>query len=191
MTNSLPPPPPPPPRPRDAKAHRDLPFTGSTGSQEMTTAGPPGLLTGVVITLAAGFREHRSAHTRGRIPGALACWAIALVLLSPSLAAAQATVNGVDIVSHAWANGHSYQLDEEIIVRVSFSQDVTVTGSPQLALKIGSTTRQAGFTDESFGNLRFLYRVVASDRDTDGISIAADALTLNGERSGSARRMRR
>ena len=56
-----------------------------------------------------------------------------------------------------------------------------MTGDPQLPLNIGGETRMADF-DENQGDgvLRFNYRVVSGDEDTDGIAIDADALTLNG-----------
>ena len=75
---------------------------------------------------------------------------------------------------------------------VEFDRDVIVTGSPQVALTIGSQTRQAiysgystiavpsGGTIVDEDVLSFDYLVRASDRDEDGISIAANALALNG-----------
>ena len=57
---------------------------------------------------------------------------------------------------------------------------VTVTGTPRLALGIGSATRQAAYRTHSGSTASFRYRVTAADFDNDGISIAAGALTLNG-----------
>ena len=55
-------------------------------------------------------------------------------------------------------------------------------GNPQLALTVGSRTRQASFWSSSvYGDfLFFRYQVQSADADPDGIGIAADALTLNG-----------
>ena len=88
-------------------------------------------------------------------------------------------VSGVSIASSP-ASGSSYAAGENIDVAVAFSQAVTVTGSPQLALTVGSRTRQAAFRSVSGSTVNFRYTTVGGDRDSDGVSIAADALTLNG-----------
>ena len=86
----------------------------------------------------------------------------------------------------------TWHFGERIEISVSFGEPVSVTGVPQLALTIGLNDRQAdylrcnggasavvsGFC--TTGTLVFGYVVQSSDRDTDGISIAANALTLNG-----------
>ena len=56
-----------------------------------------------------------------------------------------------------------------------------MTGAPQLALAVGTATRQAGYV-RSTGTRRlvFEYTVAQGDTDTDGIAIAADSLTLAG-----------
>ena len=62
-----------------------------------------------------------------------------------------------------------------------------ITGSPRVAIAVGADTRYAEFSSYrpgagtgGEGLLRFLYVVQASDRDDDGISIPANALSLNG-----------
>ena len=68
-----------------------------------------------------------------------------------------------------------------VTATVTMSEAVTVTGTPQLALLVGSTTRAASYVAGSGTNsLTFTYVVVASDTDSDGISIAAGSLTLPG-----------
>ena len=70
---------------------------------------------------------------------------------------------------------------DAIDARVSFNEGVTMTGAPRLALRIGAETRFATFRERySTTTLLFEYVVVESDRDDDGISIAADAFDLNG-----------
>ena len=78
-------------------------------------------------------------------------------------------------------DGVAYQLGEEIRARADFDSAIEVTGQPQLALTIGTTVRQATYS-RTWGDVRmeFLYTVQASDMDDDGISISANALTLNG-----------
>lgn len=71
---------------------------------------------------------------------------------------------------------------------VEFDKEVDVTGQPQLALTIGTQTRQAwyAYANKTTGlhsaTLHFAYAVHASDRDIDGVSLAgASALTLKGD----------
>ena len=79
------------------------------------------------------------------------------------------------------ANGDSYQRGETIDMRVQFTRRVWATGSPRLALTIGSHTRAARYYGNHYGRtLSFRYTVQAADSDSDGIGIAANALTLNG-----------
>ena len=90
------------------------------------------------------------------------------------------TVSDVTITSSP-VSGDTFEVAEAITVRVTFDRSVDVTGTPQLALTIGATTRQADYSSGS-GNrwLWFRYVVQSSDTDSDGISIGASALTLNG-----------
>ena len=103
-------------------------------------------------------------------------------------------------IGAAGANVDTFMGGDEIDVFVYFrqggppygSEPLRVTGTPQLGLTIGSRTRQAsyaGFASPSLASrhgitrraaLKFSYTVQASDLDVDGISIAANALTLNG-----------
>jgi VCBS repeat-containing protein len=66
-------------------------------------------------------------------------------------------------------------------IEVNFIEAVTVTGTPQLALNIGGTLVQANYASGSGGTtLTFKYTVQAGQNDANGISIDANALTLNG-----------
>ena len=75
-----------------------------------------------------------------------------------------------------------YVVGETIGVQLTFSEPVSVTGSPGLTLEIGDDTRRAGWDEDASTGafLAFRYRVALSDRDGDGISIAADAVTTDG-----------
>ncbi|MBF9221174.1 putative Ig domain-containing protein [Hymenobacter ruricola] len=76
------------------------------------------------------------------------------------------------------ANG-SYRATQVLSFTVNFSEAVTVTGTPQLALTIGSTARQAVYASGSGSTaLVFSYTVQNGEVDTDGIALGA--LTLNG-----------
>ena len=90
------------------------------------------------------------------------------------------TVTGVGISSSP-ADGSAYVAGETIRVRVRFNASVLVAGRLQLALTVGSHTRQASFSNLGVGEtLFFRYKVRSQDTDLDGISIAANALTLLG-----------
>ena len=78
------------------------------------------------------------------------------------------------------ARGETYELGEAVEVEVKFDRAVTPTGSPQVALTIGTQTRQATLVRGGGQSLYFIYTVQERDRDEDGISIAANALVLNG-----------
>ena len=87
-------------------------------------------------------------------------------------------VAGVALASPAV--GATFERGEVIKATVTFNAAVDVTGTPQLALTIGSTTRQANYTSGTgTRRLVFRYTVVQADSDPNGISIAAAALTLN------------
>ena len=74
-----------------------------------------------------------------------------------------------------WGPASSYRLGDTVEVEVEFDPSVTVTGNPVVELDVGGQTRLAAYTH----GLIFRYTVQASDRDSDGISIPANALRLN------------
>ena len=76
--------------------------------------------------------------------------------------------------------GVAYAAGEEIEVTVRFDKTVMVTGTPQLGLTVGSDTWQASYQGGAREVMTFSYEVDDDESDTDGISIAADSLTLNG-----------
>ena len=94
------------------------------------------------------------------------------------------------------ASGDTYGLGEFVEALVVFDRLVVVEQGrglayPELALTVGSQKRQARttsiITTNSRRNLQggyygvsFTYRIQPSDTDTNGISVAADALSLNG-----------
>ena len=90
-------------------------------------------------------------------------------------------VSWVSVNSHP-VSGDTYALGETIEVDVGFSRPVTVTGTPRLALTVGSVTRlvDMAFVFGTTDGIRFNYVVQADDRDGDGISVGSNALTLNG-----------
>ena len=73
-----------------------------------------------------------------------------------------------------------YGIGDKIEVTVTFNEDVTVTGSPQLELTVGSSAKNAAYMSTTDSKVVFSYTVAVGDSDTDGISIAADKLSPNG-----------
>ena len=65
---------------------------------------------------------------------------------------------------------------------MTFDENVTVTGTPQLTLKIGTADKTADYTTtgSTTTKLVFEYTVASGDTDTDGISIEANKLANNG-----------
>ena len=75
----------------------------------------------------------------------------------------------------------TYAAGDEIEVTVRFSETVEVEGTPQLRLRVGSRIRTAGYLGGSgTAVLVFGYEVSDGDEDTDGVSIRAGRIALNG-----------
>ena len=97
------------------------------------------------------------------------------------------TVTGMT-VSSAAGTDNAYAIGDTISLKATFDEDVTVTtaGStpvtgPRIAFDVGGTTKHAVYASGSDSTeLVFSYTVAKGDRDADGISVAADALALNG-----------
>ena len=103
-------------------------------------------------------------------------------LLLLGAAAAEAQTAATVIAINTTSVDGTYNLGDTISVNVMFSAAVTVTGTPQLALVIGTdTTPRANYASGSgTQTLVFDYEVVPGNEDTDGIRVPANALTLNG-----------
>jgi hypothetical protein len=83
-------------------------------------------------------------------------------------------------VTSSKSNG-AYAAGSVIDITVDFSQNVSVTGSPQLQLETGTTDRQATYLGGSgTGTLTFRYTVQAGDTSADLDYTGTGALTLNG-----------
>ena len=102
------------------------------------------------------------------------------------------TVSSVEITSDP-GDDDTYGRGDWVAVLVTFSESVLVTGEPLLELNIGGVARTAEYgllpdgtiIDENskrtpHSKVSFGYTVREGDVDTDGISIGADRLTLNG-----------
>ena len=89
------------------------------------------------------------------------------------------TVSSISITSDP-GDGDTYGLGDAVEVKVFFSEDVTVTGAPQLELDFGGTARTADYSNAIGVAVVFSYTVALDESDADGIAIGADKLTLNG-----------
>ncbi len=89
--------------------------------------------------------------------------------------------DGVAVTSDPGEDG-GYGLNSEIEVELTFSEGVSVTGTPQLTLDVGGRQRTASYSGAgaSTGQLLFTYTVAEGDEDTDGIAVVANSLVLNG-----------
>ena len=96
-----------------------------------------------------------------------------------------ANVQSIAVVPNP-SRDDTYTRGEIFYVYVSFDRDVavdTTAGRPRIALGIGNSTRYAAYSNPKPGKpwqQSFRYVVQAGDRDTDGISIPANALSANG-----------
>ena len=87
------------------------------------------------------------------------------------------SVSTVEIIS---TPGAGYAAGEEIAVAVVFTKPITVTGTSSIELTVGTNTRQARCLDAASEVLTCTYTVADDESDTDGVSITANSLELNG-----------
>ena len=148
---------------RDSGAFTDWPDTGPSLTRTIT-----GLRSGTTYQI-----QVQAENAEGK--GAWSNSVNGTTLTAP-------TVLGVAFTSTpASGQNNTYKLNDIIDVTVIFNEAVTVTGTPQIDLTIGTTVRQADYKSGSTTpQLLFQYTVQATDEDTDGASINANGLKLNG-----------
>ena len=78
----------------------------------------------------------------------------------------------------AWKPDY-YAIGDEIEVTVGFDAEMTVGGSPTIAIALGNNSRSAQYVRVSGKEVIFTYQVQEGDEDTDGIHIPANSITLN------------
>lgn len=83
-------------------------------------------------------------------------------------------------VSASTGNG-AYNAGDTIVVQITFSENVIVTGTPQLTLETGTTDRVVNFTSGSGSSvLVFNYTVQAGDNSSDLDYVSTSSLAFNG-----------
>ena len=65
-------------------------------------------------------------------------------------------------------------------MEVEFNEAVKVTGQPELGLEVGDLDKAAGYHSVAGEAVVFAYEVAEGDSDTDGVSVRANSLSLNG-----------
>ena len=89
-------------------------------------------------------------------------------------------IASVSSVSSTTANG-SYNAGDGVVVTITFSHPVTVTGTPKLTLETGTTDQTIDYVSGSGTNtLSFNYTVQSGDNSTDLDYVATNSLVLNG-----------
>lgn len=79
--------------------------------------------------------------------------------------------------------GSKLSVGHKLKFSVSFNENVTISGSPTLAVNIGGETKQATLLSTNLANqnyFEFGYTIQDGDNDADGISIDAGSISLNG-----------
>ena len=164
-------------------------FTVTGGDQARTVTGVSVSGSAVMLTLSAGA-EHGEAgiqvsYTPGMkplrdVPGNQAQSLSREPVTNETPDTTAPKVSSLDITSNPGSD-ETYAMEDEIEVMVTFSETVKVTGTPRLTLRVGNRNRTAGYesgTDTEA--LVFAYEVADGDEDTNGVSVRANQLRLNG-----------
>ena len=133
---------------------------------------------------------YRSLSPPGRIqPLGRAPFTFVLAFLSFFFAAAATyaqvqtgpavTISSLAITSNPGPD-ETYEAGDTIQVTITFDETVTVTGRPQLTLRVGNQPRRANYQDNLGAALLFSYTVMEGDQNDNGISIEPDSLLLHG-----------
>ena len=92
------------------------------------------------------------------------------------------TITQIEFTSNAGVDD-TYGIEDGVEITVTFSTQITVDGTPQLTLNVGTGTKTLNCAAHATAltNLVCSYAVAENDAaDTDGISIGANSLALNG-----------
>ena len=93
------------------------------------------------------------------------------------------TISTIAVTSSVASGQAAYKIGDDIEVTATFNEDIVVAGTPKLEITVGSAAKSAdcarkGSSGAAKKQLECTYTVLAGDADTDGISVAANKLTL-------------
>jgi hypothetical protein len=129
------------------------------------------------ITVTGNVNPNTTTVIYGQAVDALGNTSLCTNLVTYTHDGAAPTVSGV---SANLANG-PYKAGQVVPVEVTFSENVTVTGVPQITLETGATDAVVTYTSGSGTNkLTFNYTVFAGDTSSDLDYVATTSLALNG-----------
>jgi Bacterial Ig-like domain (group 1)/Invasin, domain 3 len=128
---------------------------------------PDGISIASVIDLNGGSIKDSNLHASN------------LILLNTATSGIVIDNAGPAITSIVSPTNKTYTVGEKLDFTILWSEDVVVTGTPQMALTIGSTQRAASYVSGSGTNaLVFSYTIQNADSDTDGVTVISP-LSLN------------
>ena len=87
------------------------------------------------------------------------------------------TIKSVSISSDP-GNDETYGTGDTIEITVHFSENVTVTGSPQMKIDLGGENKTASYSSTDGDEVVFSYTVALGDTDDDGIAIPANSISI-------------
>ena len=164
-------------------------FTVSGGDRMRTVTRVAVSGSAVTLTLSAGAEHEETniqvSYTPGTnkirdVPGNVAEPLSQEMVTNETPDTTPPEVSSLDITSNPGSDD-TYAIEDEIEVTVTFSETVKVTGTPQLRLRVGTRNRTAGYeSGTDTAALVFAYEVVVGDEDTNGVSVQANQLRLNG-----------
>ena len=153
------------------------------GKRDVTMTLAPAAGFGQAV-VAAYTPANATAATRVQDPaGNEAAGFLRTDALTPAVPLENRTPDAPRVVSVAFAGeAGPYGPGDAIEVEVTFNEAVTVTGTPEIGLEIGTATKKARWkAGQEAGTVhRFAYTVAAGDADGDGVTVAADSLALAG-----------
>ena len=148
------------------------------------TAVEPGEALSLYLDEAAGFAAASWLRYRGAdgtVGGGGTSRNVPVMITDNDAAVSSVSVSSTPLLPLDSTSKDTYGLGETITFDAQFTSPVAVTGTPTFTFVVGTTDTTASYREGSgTGTLTFSYEVQASDADTDGISWAADKLSLAG-----------
>ncbi len=132
--------------------------------------------------MGRGFLARARGARLAALPVVLAAVVAAILIGCTVRAQSAPTVTSVEVTSNAGAD-NTYAFGERIIITVRFSQDVTVTGTPQIKIDMDPADwgeKTVNYTGTVGDLVLFVYTVVEPNYSTQGIAVLANSLSLNG-----------